>query len=125
MPNVITQEQMKAASDFFMPEVELGTPVFYFPFHNLNAGRLGFVVEVSRTGRNVTIKAPSGATWDSVRHVEDPKLSWNSDHREGGSWDFTDEHKRLEKERHEIKARLDALEFSATKSTGRTKKTTK
>ena len=115
-----TPEQI--AHEFVMPEVQLGTAVMFHPNHDLTHPHLGWIVRLGKTGRNCVIRTSDRMVHDGVKHVSDPRLDWNNDHRESGSWDFTDEHKRLEKEREELKARVAALEFAATKTAGRRKK---
>lgn len=121
MSIVPTQEELQS---YTMPEVEIGTPVTFYA-NGLKEGtepRIGFILRISRSGRNVVIRTASGGHHESVRHIDDPKLQLNSDHRENGGWDFTGYHKQELKDREEIKARLSALEFSATKNTVRRKK---
>jgi len=115
MPNVVTEEQRTEAHKYEMPDVEVGTPVMYHAFHDTLHPSLAFVVKKSLTGRNVMLRHTSGQIYEGVRHVDDPKLTWNNDHRESGSWDFTPEWKRLEKERNDVKSRIDAIEHSLTK----------
>ena len=121
MSIVPTQEEIQT---FKMPEVEVGTPVTFYA-NGLKEGtepRIGFILRISRSGRNVVIRTAEGGHYESVRHIDDPKLQLNSDHRENGGWDFAEFHKQELKEREEIRARLAALEFSATKKTVRRKK---
>jgi len=107
-----TQEQILS---FQMPKVEVGTALAFYPAGRPNAhSTVGFLVRISRTGRNVMLKTVDGLVYDAVRHVEDPKLEINSDHRENGAWDFTDEHKRLEKNRQELVERIERLELALT-----------
>ena len=68
------------------------------------------------------LRTADGRVFEGVRHVDDPKLEWNNDHRENGSWDFSDEWKRLEKERQELKSRIEALEHTAAKTVSRRRK---
>ena len=124
MEVAITNEEHDKADMFEMPFVEVGAAVFFYDRHDTQHPQLGFVARKSRTGKNIVIRLATGHVHDTVRHVDDPKLAWNVDHREGGSWDFTDEWKRLEREREQLKARIDALELKATKQTTRRKKTT-
>ncbi|MBR50184.1 MAG: hypothetical protein CMA83_01205 [Euryarchaeota archaeon] len=114
------QIDRSAADRFVMPSIEVGTPVSFYPHANTNMHpMLAFVSRVSRTGRNIMLRAHSGAVFEGVRHSDDPKLQWNADHRENGCWDYTDEWKRVEKERQEIKDRLDALESSDSEKTSK------
>ena len=114
MSIVPTQEEIQS---FQMPEVEVGTPVTFYS-NGLKEGtepRIGFILRISRSGRNVVIRTAEGGHYESVRHIDDPKLQLNSDHRENGGWDFTEFHKQECKEREELRARVAALEFSAAK----------
>ena len=122
MNNPITQEMYNTSLEFSMPEVMEGTAVFFHAAHNTNEPRLAWIIKVSRTGRNVMLRTADGRVFEGVRHVDDPKLEWNNDHRENGSWDFSDEWKRLEKERQELKARIEALEHTAAKTVSRRRK---
>ena len=113
MTDVPTQDEING---FEMPDVALGTPVTFY-LNGLRDGtepRIGFVLRISRSGRNVVIRTAEGGHYESVRHINDPKLRINSDHRENGAWDFTDFHKAEEKKRQLIDARIAALEHSAT-----------
>lgn len=81
--------------NFEMPEVVIGTPVTFYAT-GMVAGtepRIGFVVKMSRSGRNLVLRAAGGGYYESVRHIDDPKLKINADHRENGAWDFTEYHK--------------------------------
>ena len=111
------------AHDFEMPKVQVGTAVFFYPNHVTTHPHLAWVTSIGRTGKNLVLRTAERMVYDTVKHVDDPRLKWNVEHRESGSWDFTDEWKRLEEERRLIKARLDALEHQATKSVTARKKT--
>lgn len=116
-------DPQQQAHDFVMPEVQLGTAVFFYPNHVTTHPHLAWVTKIGKTGKNIVLRTAERMVYDSVKHVDDPRLDWNIDHRESGSWDFTDEWKRLEEERRLIKARLDALEHQATKSVTAKRKT--
>mgnify|MGYP005820705815 FL=1 len=98
--------------NFVMPEVVVGTPVTYYPTGMLEGSdvRVGFIIRISRSGRNVVVRTADGGHFESVRHIDDPKLKLNADHREAGAWDFTAFHKAELIERQEIVSRLDRLE---------------
>ena len=98
--------------NFKMPEVVVGTPVTYYPTGMIEGSdvRVGFIIRVSRSGRNVVVRTADGGHFESVRHIDDPKLKLNVDHREAGAWDFTAFHKGELVERQEIMGRLDKLE---------------
>ncbi len=110
------------AHEFVMPDIELGSPVMFHHAHDTTNPQLGFVVRIGRTGKNVVIRTSDRHVHESVKHVDDPRLDWNIDHRESGSWDYTPEWKRLEKERHDLETRVAALEHTATKTVSRRKK---
>jgi len=97
---------------FEMPEVAIGTPVTFYA-NGMESGtepRIGFVVRLSRSGRNLVLRAAGGGYYESVRHINDPKLQINSDHRENGAWDFTEYHKSLETSRKALAKRLNRIE---------------
>ena len=110
-----TQEQIIS---FEMPKVKVGTAVIFYPTGRSDSRlTVAFMVRVSRTGRNVMLKTVDGLVYDAVRHVTDPKLDINSDHRENGAWDFTEEYKRLEENHQEILNRIERLELALTPKT--------
>ena len=113
----------KEANDFQMPEVKLGTAVFFYPRHITTHPHLAWVMKIGKTGKNIVLRTAERMVYESVKHVDDPRLDWNVDQREFGSWDFTDEWKRLKEEHRLINARLDALEHQATKSVTAKRKT--
>lgn len=113
---IAEKSREQIASEFVMPEPEIGTPVFFYSFHNKQHPKLGFVTKLGRTGKNIQVVTFDRHVHDSVKHVDDPRLDWNNDHRESGSWDYTDEWKRLEAERENMKAQIAALEHTATKT---------
>jgi len=97
---------------FEMPEVAIGTPVTFYTT-GMVAGtepRIGFVVRMSRSGRNLVLRAAGGGYYESVRHIDDPKLKINSDHRENGAWDFTEYHKSNEIAARALSKRLNRIE---------------
>jgi hypothetical protein len=98
--------------NFVMPEVVVGTPVTYYPTGMLEGSdvRVGFIIRISRSGRNVVVRTADGGHFESVRHIDDPKLKLNVDHREAGAWDFPEFHKAALVERQGIEIRLDRLE---------------
>ena len=104
--------------NFVMPEVVVGTPVTYYPTGMIEGSdvRVGFIIRISRSGRNVVVRTADGGHFESVRHIDDPKLKLNVDHREAGAWDFTEFHKAELVERQGIESRLDRLEGRKTTS---------
>ena len=94
-----------------MPKVAAGTAVIFYPTGRRDSHvTVAFLVRTSRTGRNVMLKTVDGLVYDAVRHVSDPKLEINSDHRENGAWDFTDEYKLMRDSYRDVLARVEALE---------------
>lgn len=83
----ISNEEIQA---FQMPKIEPGMTVVYYQPYQLDAAKptIGFVVEVSQ--RNIRVYVPvNGLIRDGVRHIDDPRLRINADHRENGAWDYT------------------------------------
>jgi hypothetical protein len=115
MSTEVKKSPRELSQEFVMPEVELGTAVFFYPNHNLTHPHLAWIVNIGKTGKNVVLRTAERMVHDSVKHVDDPRLDCNVDNCESGSGYFTDEHTRLEKEREDLKARVAALEHSAVK----------
>jgi hypothetical protein len=121
MSEAPTQEEILL---FEMPSVDVGTPIEYFPTA-VRSGepRLGFVVRVSRTGRNVVVRTSDGGWFDAVRHIDDPKLQMNQDMRENGAWDRTEYDKELNKRLESIEKRISdmqsSVEFVSKRLTGK------
>jgi len=97
---------------FEMPEVVIGTPVTFYTTGMVSGTepRIGFVVRMSRSGRNLVLRAAGGGYYESVRHIDDPKLKINSDHRENGAWDFTEYHKDALMSAKALAKRLNRIE---------------
>jgi len=108
--------------DFDMPEVDEGTPISYYANGKRDTSfpRLGFVIRISRSGRNLMLRTSDGHIFDAVRHLDDPKLRINSDHRENGAWDYTDHYKKERDAREDLGNRLVRLEdlIDSQKGTG-------
>ena len=98
--------------NFEMPEVVIGTPVTFYANGMVEGTepRIGFVVKMSRSGRNLVLRAAGGGYYESVRHIDDPKLKINSDHRENGAWDFTEYHKDALMSAKALSKRLSRIE---------------
>ena len=56
------------------------------------------------------LRAAGGGYYESVRHIDDPKLKINSDHRENGAWDFTEYHKETKLAAATLDERLSRIE---------------
>jgi len=97
--------------DFSMPSVPVGTAVLWYPMGRRSA--MPMVAYVLHCGARTTqLYLASGRRMDAVRHLADPKLELNSDQRENGAWDFTEQHKEFISFREEMERRLAALEKS-------------
>lgn len=107
--NVPTLEEIQS---FNMPSVCVGTPVEFYTTGTREGTepRIGFVLRISRSGRNVVVRTAEGGHFDAVRHIADPKLQLNADQRENGAWDFTEFYKAELEERRNVMERLEALE---------------
>jgi hypothetical protein len=113
MMSIPTQDQIL---NFEMPTIKVGAPVSFYPTGQAEGQypQLAFVVRISRSGRNVMLRNVNGQINEAVRNIEDPKLQLNSDHRENGAWDFTDEEKRIRTDREELLERVERLETALT-----------
>lgn len=49
---------------------------------------IGFVIQIGN--RCLRIQLPDGHIYESVPHVDDPRLSLGGDHRLDGAWDYTE-----------------------------------
>jgi len=66
------------------------------------------------------LRTSDGQIFDAVRHLEDPKLRINVEHRENGAWDYTDHYKKELAAREDLGNRLARLEdlVDSQKGTG-------
>lgn len=96
--------------DFTMPVPSAGMPVLWYAA-GVKTGRkpeVGFILNVGN--RSVRLRTAFGELKETVRHVSDPKLQLNRDQREGGAWDFTDEHYHKASWTAEVDQRLRQIE---------------
>lgn len=77
---------------YLHPKIGVGTPVRYYPNadHNEKRATCGFVMKVGNASLTLFIPG-SRSVIDAVKHVSDPRLLGASEHRESGSWDFTEQ----------------------------------
>ncbi len=85
----------KEIAEFVMPRPNLGQAVTWFPSGTRTNGEMAYVLTIGR--RNLVVQRASGIAMDSVRHVDDPKLSLSVEQRASGAWDFTERDKQLDK----------------------------
>lgn len=79
-------------SSYKMPAVKAGMIVRWFPSGTRTA-RNPDIAQVKKVSeRSVVLVLSYGQQIDTVRHVDDPKLTLNADQRETGAWDYTEEH---------------------------------
>lgn len=94
------------------PKVEEGADVLWFEFADpMRQAYVGSVVKVK--GRFVDVYL-HGALKASVRHIDDPSLVDNANHRENGAWDFAPSYKTAQEERRVLLERLDQIEARQT-----------
>ena len=107
MDTVLTDAELNS---FVMPTVEHGAPVAWYP-RGLKSDRpqVGHVIRVQ--ARGLSISTSQNGVRDIVRHIDDPKLKLNPEHRENGWWDFTEYHKAREAEVKLLHERITALEM--------------
>ena len=99
-------------AEFVMPKPCRGQAVtFYSSGTKDSVGETAFVRDVGR--RNLVLHLSSGNCVDTVRHIDDPKLSLSVEQRASGAWDFTDKDKSdiaRDKKLAALEARLATLE---------------
>lgn len=111
-----TQQEIE---DYVMPTIHVGSPVLWYPT-GLKNSRPPIVVFVNRAfHRTVNISKIRGGGETAVRHVSDPKLQLNSEQRQSGAWDFTEERLQYEAERRDILDRLVTLESKVPKDSAK------
>lgn len=82
---------LAAINAFEMPDVHRGATVLYYSSGLRD--RHQSIATVIRVGaRSLMVKTAEGHIKEAVRHINDPKLTLNSDQRESGAWDFTEEY---------------------------------
>lgn len=107
----VTEQEL---ANYTMPEIREGAPIrWYRTGTAVRDSILGFVTRVRH--RSVSVWLTTGLRYDTVRHLSDPKLKANSDQREQGAWDYTEDYKTQEeiKELQGLVKKLDARRVAA------------
>ena len=102
---------------FVMPLILQGDDVAYYDSTLAESRKvLGFVMKVRNTKRSVTVFVPSsGAVFELVRHVSDPKVKDAPEFRENGCWDYSDRYKLQTAALADLNARVTRLEAKLKK----------
>jgi hypothetical protein len=99
----IRDKVQESVDAFAMPKPMRGQSVlFYRNGQKTGEAEVGFVLKVAK--RNIVINLASGLAYDSVRHVDDPKLQVSVEQRSGGAWDYTDDWKEIQALRKDVTA---------------------
>ena len=100
------------AAEFKMPHVEIGDDVLWWPKADKSKPeRLAQVQEVWGPSNAIVVRLiDSGMTYDSCRHIDDPKLVENPNLRDDGGWDFTASTKQRWADEKALEERLQRLE---------------
>lgn len=101
-PKEQAEADLRARIDaYVMPKPPKGSAVLWYP-HGLKteAPEVGFANKIGH--RNLVVALIGGVFKETVRHIDDPKLTLNAAQRENGAWDFTDETKERIALRSEI-----------------------
>ena len=114
------QKTEELARTFVMPSVDPGDEVLWFPLADRNKPPHIAVVRANYHQQiEVTTRGPVGQEYDSVRHVDDPKLILNTNYRKFGAWDYTDGAKAKMKKEKDLDERLTKLEKAVEELSGR------
>ena len=114
------QKTEELARTFVMPSVDPGDEVLWFPLADRNKPPHIAVVRANYHQQiEVTTRGPVGQEYDSVRHVDDPKLILNTNYRKFGAWDYTDGTKAKMKKDKDLDERLTKLEKAVEELSGR------
>ena len=114
------QKTEELARTFVMPPVDPGDEVLWFPLADRNKPPHIAVVRANYHQQiEVTTRGPVGQEYDSVRHVDDPKLILNTNYRKFGAWDYTDGTKAKMKKEKDLDERLTKLEKAVEELSGR------
>ena len=114
------QKTEDLARTFVMPPVDPGDEVLWFPLADRNKPPHIAVVRANYHQQiEVTTRGPVGQEYDSVRHVDDPKLILNTNYRKFGAWDYTDGAKAKMKKEKDLDERLTKLEKAVEELGGR------
>ena len=114
------QKTEELARTFVMPPVDPGDEVLWFPLADRNKPPHIAVVRANYHQQiEVTTRGPVGQEYDSVRHVDDPKLILNTNYRKFGAWDYTDGAKAKMKKDKDLDERLTKLEKAVEELSGK------
>lgn len=114
MSSAVSLERM---TSYKMPAITAGTIVRYFPSGTRTARRPDIAQVKTVSERSVVLVLTWGQQIDTVRHVDDPKLTLNADQRENGAWDYTDEHYQRAAWEQSVEKRLSELESGIPEKT--------
>jgi len=110
MVAVLSGPTQEAINSFQMPPVRQGMMVRWYQYGEKATGSttIGFVVRV--TNRAIEMRTAEGLFRQTVRHIDDPKLTLNITQRESGAWDYTEEHLFQIALLDELQAKIKSLE---------------
>lgn len=109
MSATLTVEEIEKLEAFVMPKPARGQQVLWYPRGiKSETPEVAFCREVGKRG---IVLAIGGVSYESVRHIDDPKLALNEHQREGGAWDFPgDPTAELQSKFAKLEERFAALE---------------
>lgn len=93
-PTMLDIQPLIAA--YRMPPIGVGCVVRYYR-HGIQTPQYctaGIVMKVGASANQVYVLGDT--TKIDVKHVSDPRVQLNADHRESGTWDFTEEHYQMQ-----------------------------
>lgn len=116
----ITEQERRAIETFEMPRCTVGLPILWYRNGVKDRTSVEMAYMLTCGSRTAVIHSSSGRRVDAVRHIDDPKLKLNSDQREQGAWDFTDDYKEFHRWKGDISKKLADLEarLAARSTTG-------
>lgn len=98
-------EPLDPIAAYQMPRPSLGSQILWYPHASrTETPEIAFVLKAG--ARSIVITTAGGASIDTVRHVDDPKLELNEYQRLNGAWDFPETERILP----ELQKRVSALE---------------
>lgn len=99
--------------DYIPPEAFPGMSITFYPHGRPVAGKrpeVGQVVRVPETNKYLSVWLPhKQQAFNSVRHINDPRLVRNPNLLEDGAWDYTDHDKKLRDRLADLESRLAEL----------------
>lgn len=102
---MVTELTQTEIENWVMPRPARGESVLWYPDGDKNKEpEIAFVKEVSKRSIVANI---NGVAWDTIRHIDDPKLKLNEYQRTNGGWDFISKNNE---EFDDLKKRVEALE---------------